>query len=366
MMHKSLDKFKPYLEKKLLRQVISPCNRLVLYNYTDLCTYEKAWDDVTLNARGTVYEIATGKVVARAFDKMFNFGELQTEKQKEILTETNFEVFEKMDGSLGIVYFYDGEWRVNTRGSFTSDQAIKGKEILDTKYKDVELYDDATFLVEIIYPQNKIIVDYGVEEKLVLLGIIDTESHVEYDLDYEANMSRDFKLKLLPFAPKSTFSTIDEVLEHLATLDHTEEGYVVRLESGYRIKFKSAEYLRIARMISCMTPLAFWKAMEMGKVKVDYLEHLPEEFREEADNLVFDLELKYKDVRKSLDETFRLVTMALMIDPAFPDPNDRKRIGLFCKDKGINPSGIFARLDLKGDIIDKLIMKEIRPKGNEL
>ena len=52
--------------RRFLRQVISPCGRLILWNYTDLCTYERAWDEVTLNARGTVYEIETGKVIARA------------------------------------------------------------------------------------------------------------------------------------------------------------------------------------------------------------------------------------------------------------------------------------------------------------
>ena len=75
-MHKSLEKFQPYVEKGLIRQVISPCKRLILWNYTDHCTYERAWDEITLNARGTVYEIATGKVIARAFPKFFNFSEL--------------------------------------------------------------------------------------------------------------------------------------------------------------------------------------------------------------------------------------------------------------------------------------------------
>jgi RNA ligase len=47
------------------------------------------------------------------------------------LTPTeNFEVYEKMDGSLGIVFWYRGQWVVATRGSFTSDQANKAREIL--------------------------------------------------------------------------------------------------------------------------------------------------------------------------------------------------------------------------------------------
>jgi len=67
---KQLDKL---TEEGYLRKVISPCGKLCLYNYTDKTTYEKKWNKHTLNARGTVYEIETGKVIARAFPKFFNF-----------------------------------------------------------------------------------------------------------------------------------------------------------------------------------------------------------------------------------------------------------------------------------------------------
>ena len=156
-----LKDFEPYVEKGLIRKVISPCGRLVLFNYTDKCVFEKAWDRITLNARGTVYEISTGTIRGRAFKKFFNFTELPPGKQKAILNGSGiyktYQSFEKSDGSLGIIYFYDGEWRINTRGSFTSDQAIKGAEIL--KNCNLENVPTGfTHLVEIIYPENKIIV----------------------------------------------------------------------------------------------------------------------------------------------------------------------------------------------------------------
>ena len=100
-MHESLKKFEPYVKNGYIREVTSPCGRLVLFNYTDKTTYENRWDEVTLKARGTVYEISTGKVVARAFNKFFNFSQLSTDKQKEVLASTSFETCEKMDGSLG-------------------------------------------------------------------------------------------------------------------------------------------------------------------------------------------------------------------------------------------------------------------------
>lgn len=353
-MHKSLDKFKPYVEKKLVRQVISPCKRLVLFNYTDLCTYERAWDEVTLNARGTVYEIETGKVVARAFPKFFNFGELSEDKQQEVLQSESFETFEKMDGSLGIVYFYDGEWRVNTRGSFTSDQAIKGKEILNRDLKIESLNKDMTYLVEIIYPENKIIVDYKNLESLTLLSAYyKNEKDVAFTEVFD-------KLWVIGtgfgFTDTYTFNTIEKLQEHLATLDHTEEGYVVRLSNGERVKFKSRAYLDVARIMQNMSPLAFWKTMTNGKVQSEYLEHLPEEFREESEKLVSEIEDKY--YIKYTDYTADYITTG------FNETMSRKDIAFICKEKGLTLPAMFAILDDRGDVLDRIVMKDIRPYGN--
>jgi len=361
--HHSLKKFGQYVDDRLLRQVISPCGRLVLWNYTDHCTYEKAWDDVTLNARGTVYEIATGKVVARAFPKFFNFGELNDDKKADIINARYFESFEKMDGSLGIVYFYDGEWRVNTRGSFTSDQAIKGKEMLDSRYKTKNMNKENTYLVEIVYPENKIIVNYGQEEFLSLLGI--------YNNEYETDLNENIKIHSLKtnliVTPATTFDSIVELQNHLETLDHTEEGYVVRLENGYRVKFKSAEYLRVARIVNHLTPLSLWKAMENGVVKVDYLEHLPEEFREEADALVDQIEASYGELDQALYYEYSCIGVELRLEDG-PTPENLKKLGLYIKEgKSVHGSVHFNFLKKSGRIgLDKYIMKTIRPTGNQL
>ncbi len=352
-MHKSLEKFTPYLEKKLIRQVISPCKKLILFNYTDFCTYERAWDEVTLNARGTVYEIATGKVVARAFPKFFNYGELSEEKQQDVQNSQDFGVFEKMDGSLGIIYYYDGSWRVNTRGSFTSDQAVKAKEMLDEKVGDF-LLEGFTYLVEIIYPENRIIVDYKDEEKLTFLAGFCVKPTGEYEIGDEL-FGLHFPGDTFEYAKHSDFDSIQKLQEHLATLDHTEEGYVVRLGSGERVKFKSRAYLDLARIMQNMSTLAFWKTMKDGVVNSEYLEHLPEEFRAESEKLVSDIEgafsrLWWKHHADFESNTFRHL--------------NRKDIAMISKDKGLTLSAMFAILDNKERVLEKIIMKEIRPKGN--
>lgn len=344
-------------EEGYLRRVFSPCENLFLYNYTDKCTYEKKWNKHTLNARGTVYEVNTGKVIARAFPKFFNFGELAVSKQRNILKQTEFEVYEKMDGSLGIVYFYDGKWRVNTRGSFTSEQALKATEMLD-KYNLDKVGKEVTLLVEIIYPENKIIVNYGNEERLTLLAAINRKTGREYSLE-------EFELTKLPRPTQYTFESILEVMVVQSRLGKMEEGFVVRFRNGERVKFKSLEYLKVARILSNMTPLNFWKAMENGIVQQEILEEIPEEFRPEADRIKFNLENIYNVVQAEIENDYQYAIKS--IGGLFDLDVDRKKLGLFIKEHGSDlkhPGAMFPML--LGNGLEKYIMKEIRPKGNEI
>jgi len=349
-----------------LRKVISPCEKLVLYNYTDKCTFEEKWNKYTLNARGTVYEIATGNVVARAFPKFFNFGELPTSKSRNLLKEKDFQVNEKMDGSLGIIYYYNG-WKVNTRGSFTSEQAIKGLDILLSKYDQSLLNKSTTYLVEIIYPENRIIVNYGDEEKLTLLATFHTQSGNELSLDT-------LKWNPFPCAPTiDKFSSIPEIIEEQSKLSKLEEGFVVRFSNGERVKFKSVEYLKIARILSNMTPLNCWKVMKNGRVDKSYTEHIPEEFRDELNKIVNDLEGEYLKIKSLATIDFvncmmRIsLTKSILSSPVPAEDVTPKDLGLHLKEKNYRFSNMFFSF-YKGDgeAIDRAVMKLIRPKGNEL
>lgn len=345
-------------EEGYLRKVISPCGKLMLYNYTDKTTYEKKWNDHTLNARGTVYEIATGNVVARAFPKFFNFGELATSKSRNLLKEKNFTVCEKMDGSLGIVYNYEGEWRVNTRGSFTSDQAIKAKEML-SKYSTSNLNPLVAYLVEIIYPENRIIVDYGKEEKLALLAGFDTYSGREISLS-DLDLTSPFPISNI----YHDFKSIEEVIAEQSRLGKMEEGFVVRFENGERVKFKSAEYLKVARLISDLTPLNFWKAMKGGVVQQEIIEEIPEEFEDEVKRIKSGLEKEYARIGSEVDEDFIYVVKS--IGGLADLQEDRKKLGLFVKGNGSelkHSQAMFPKLLNKG--VDRYIMKVIKPVGNK-
>src|ERR1700733_5119468 len=89
-----------------------------LYIYTHRCVYENGWDDFSLLARGLILHPATKRVIATPFPKFFNAGE-----RNGSTPALPFEVFEKVDGSLGILHYFDGSWRASTKGAFDSPQA---------------------------------------------------------------------------------------------------------------------------------------------------------------------------------------------------------------------------------------------------
>ena len=154
------------MDKELLQQMVAerlvsvqkhPEADLFIYNYTPKVQYDKLWNEVTLQARGLILD-ADMNVVEKPFGKFFNLEELQPEE----IPQLPFEVFEKVDGTLGILYWINNSPFIATRGSFVSEQSKHATGILYNRYRHTfdHLDKTKTYLFEIIYPQNRIVVDY--------------------------------------------------------------------------------------------------------------------------------------------------------------------------------------------------------------
>lgn len=157
---------------------------LKIYKYTEKCVFERAWDDLTLMCRGLIVNENTGEVVARPFQKFFNKEEHEGADSKlpQINWNQGFRVFEKMDGSLAILYFWDGNPYIATVGSFHSDQANDANKILNDNYGYTfcDLDKSKTYLFEYLAPENRIVVDYNGIKDLVLIGIRDIKSGEDF------------------------------------------------------------------------------------------------------------------------------------------------------------------------------------------
>ena len=140
-------------------------NGLVGFKYSMNTIYTGDWDDVTLNARGIVFNEKTGEIVARPFKKFFNYQEfydgegnqselyLKVPQEFKPNLEGPFRCMEKVDGSLGIVFKnpFTKKWQVKTGGSFDSEQSNWAQSWFDQHIDINLLVEGFTYCFEIIY-----------------------------------------------------------------------------------------------------------------------------------------------------------------------------------------------------------------------
>jgi RNA ligase len=227
---------------------------LELYAYTNACVFDKRWDLFSLISRGLIVDPASRRVVATPFPKFFNYGEAVRGLPAE-----PFEVTEKIDGSMGIVFHHGRGWRVATRGAFDSDQARWATRFLRDNVTTSRLLPGTTYLVEIVYRRNRIVVDYPFEG-LVLLSAYDEDGNELVRAQLE-HVAREVGMRITAVRP---FDSVPDLLAVAAELAGGEEGFVVRFAGGLRVKIKGSEYCRIHRCLSHCTPLALWEAMMNG------------------------------------------------------------------------------------------------------
>ena len=84
---------------KYISEKKHPDADLYIYNYTQKAQFERFWNETTMQCRGLILD-GQRKIVARPFKKFFNYGEHETLS----IPDGPFKVYEKMDGSLGILY----------------------------------------------------------------------------------------------------------------------------------------------------------------------------------------------------------------------------------------------------------------------
>jgi RNA ligase len=225
---------------------------LHILNYTPRTQYEGLWNDTTEQCRGLIVD-GSGGVVSRCFRKFFNYEQVRDEVALRLDAGVGFKAFDKLDGSLGISYWEGDRPRIATRGSFTSEQATRANAMLDRDYPRVRLDPSLTYLFEIIYPENRICVDYGDDERLVLLGSIHTESGEEVDPGG------------VPF-PRPAPADAGSDFGSMAAMNlSNREGFVVRFDDGFRFKVKFEDYVALHSAIFSLSTRTIWDALREGR-----------------------------------------------------------------------------------------------------
>jgi RNA ligase len=238
---------------------------LVIFNYTARCQWEGAWNSVTRQCRGLIAD-ESGLVVARPWMKFFNYGD---HPAGSIDLASPAEVADKVDGSLGVLYRDGSGWAIATRGSFVSEQAKHATAVLRERYPRFEPPEGLTVLFEIVYPGNRVIVDYGDTDDLVLLGAVDIATG---DAVGPAGVpSWDG-----PAAAAFSVRTLAEALALPARPN--AEGIVARLPGGLMLKIKQDDYVALHRLVTGLNSRVVWERLGDGATAASIYEDLPDEF----------------------------------------------------------------------------------------
>lgn len=322
---------------------------LRLYCYSESCVYDRQWSDITLIARGIILDSEGKRVVGTPFPKFFNVGEGGT-----LVPDLPFETFEKLDGSLIILFHHKGEWRTATKGSLSSEQAKWARNWI-SRY-DLSLLDkETTYLAEAIYPENRIVVHYS-HAGLVLLGAYKGDGHeMTYDEIHSLGERLGWKV-----AKRHSFGAVSELLALAKELPPSEEGFVIRFSNGLRLKIKGDEYCRIHRLVSRLTPLAMWEALQAGDNLEELRRQLPEEFWADFDSITAILQNQITELVANVKEEAEAVAglsdkeVGLRLE-TFPE-TVRRFIFPYRKSGG----------DLLSGRTRDLVFRTIRPDANRL
>lgn len=315
-----------------------PTLPLTIYNYTKNTQFEWRWNNVTLACRGLIVD-DDNNVVARPLPKFFNLEEVTAVPRRP------YRIFEKLDGSLLLACTYDDQLVVATRGSFTSEQSQQGERLLRQAGVDADtltaaIGPNATLLGEVVYPSNRIVVDYQGRRDVFMLAAIDNDSGAEL-LPNQID---------LPLPTPATYGHDVDDLEQLHQFEvENAEGFVVRFDNRVRVKVKFDRYKQLHRVMTNVTERTIWEATKNGDDVTELLQHLPDEFYD----WVRDVQRRLHDEFNTMVERHQQLVDQLKVE------GDRKATAHRFLNADADQKLMFYLLD--GKNIDELVWRKLKP-----
>jgi RNA ligase len=352
-----IDILEKYYEDSLLMKQTHPTKDLYIWNYTPKVQYESLWDDITMQCRGLVTN-SKGEIVAKPFVKFFNYEEVI---HKDLIPwdDEYLYVQEKMDGSLGILFNYEDEWIMATRGSFTSEQSIRGFKILKSKYDLSKFVKGFTYLLELIYPENRIVVNYE-QDKITFLSVTSPETELNWHTARAIFNSSGIKEEdIVETEQHSVFSdSLFKLLKEKNTSN--KEGFVIRFHpSNFRMKIKFEEYVRLHRILTNVSNINIWESLRDNISFDEILDKVPDEFYNWVRDTKNELINQYETIEKEYQWIFKVINESPNKDLTQKLKTEYRSAFAEYAKKHEHPHLLFSMLD--GKDYSKTIWKLIRP-----
>ena len=242
-----------------------------------------------------------------------------------------------------------------TKGSFVSDQAVRAKEILK-KYNFEPIPKGYTTLVEIIYPENRIVCTYGNEESLVVLSMINNSSGKELDYTSLLYISDETRMPVV-----KKYDAINDYKTLKSLISKDREGYVIRFRNGFRMKIKGEEYVRLHRILTGFSNVDIWEYLKDGKNIDELLDRVPDEFDKWVRTTIRDLRYGSYQLREragKLHDGFRYGKFG----DVDPEPTKKEFAEFVMKQEEVLHAIMFAMWNKNNEKVDEIIWKLIKPK----
>lgn len=273
-------------------------------------------------------------VVAHPFHKFFNSDEGHAAK----IEWSSARVQEKVDGSLIIMYFYDGKWHVATSGTPDASGEVNGLGMTFAELfwktwnnsfgntmeasKFLEQHKDYTIMWELTSPFNRIVVQHKTAS-LTLIGmrnrVTGEEKHVFKTVPWNFPVVKHYNL-----------NSLEAIGESFATISALEqEGYVVVDAKFNRVKVKSPQYVALHHLRgeggfpSPKGALSVIRQGEMGELLSYWPEWKP---------IFWEVEKRYQALISELEADWLQINAAVPPIPLEVKLNDKRAQGLYRKE----------------------------------
>ena len=336
------------LEDKVSLRRHAEFRNLVLFKYRGGYDFFRDEDcEIVKLCRGLVWNERTEKIVANVMPKFHNHFNYKPYELEGMFRDLPFTVWEKIDGSCVYAWWYGGRWQFSTLGSFDSEQSREARKVFEECCSYDRLNKDLTYAFEVIYPRNRIVLDYRGERSLRLLTCRNRETQEEYYNEHIPGISN-AKRKDLGF---------EELLD-VADSGSDMEGYVVGFHISHsqkphyipevlRVKFKTRWYFERSKMIEHIWRGKFIR--HLGKRDLEGHRFSQEELNN----------FGCPNVYRVIDETWNLVEGA--VSGLIYQFADRKQQAEIINGLGVPralKSALFASLDFRhSDKVRRLVWK---------
>ena len=291
-----------------------PFEKLVVLNYDQINPLKM--EPIVQECRGLILDYNLN-IICRPFDRFFNYGEAETDK----MDLTGYTYFPKLDGSLIKVYYWNGSWRIATRGTAFAESDVGGWGItfeqlalkaagcenmqeFNSRCDKANMPQRGTYLFELTAMENRVVTQYSTPQ-LTLLSVRDNLTGDFTNMKYEVSLPQDF-YRTNPFVEGLT---IQDIIQKADALKNLEEGFVGYDKEGVpRIKVKSAAYVAVHHIRGeGLNPKRIAELVISGEEE-EYLTYFPEDrstiepYTLALKSLVYNLELSMLTNHKIEDQ----------------------------------------------------------------